>query len=240
MKFRGCSVGQTLQWFVFSCFIRGSDIWASFAARSWSANGQLGTNCLQDDRLFGLSYVPPSPVKDFLSVPTSPASIFVLKLMIPLQFSVRKILQWPLFLFFFFNLPWNAVVFSIALLQHEPFVILMPFYPINVKKLRKYVFLLTQSFDALSFRGGALSEEVLGPRQNHTACTASSGWSMAGRVIEHLKLQGTHKDHKCNDTIDRTPVKNFMGKGNASLSPEQDNVGRNTWIPAYLSIRQKI
>lgn len=80
VKFRGCSVGQTLRRFLFSCFTRGSAIRASFAIRSWSANGQLGTLYLQDDRLIRLSYVPPSAVKDFLSVPTSPVSIFVLKL----------------------------------------------------------------------------------------------------------------------------------------------------------------
>lgn len=48
------SSSGTIQWdwlsnsfcFVF-CFRRGSAIWASFIIWSWSANGQLGTNCLE-------------------------------------------------------------------------------------------------------------------------------------------------------------------------------------------------
>lgn len=183
LKFRDYSVGLTLQQFLFCfCFIRGSAIWASFIIQSWSANGQLGTNCLEGHKLIGLSYVAPSPGKDYISVPSSPVGVFVLKAEWYPPSPVRKVLQWLLFLFFFFHeMLWSSALHFCSL---NTCLILMCFYPIIFKKLRKYVFLLAQIFNVPSFRGGAFSELVLEARQKYTTCAASAGWKMAGHIIE--------------------------------------------------------
>lgn len=53
-------------------------------------------NCVEGHKLVGLCYVAPSPVKNCISVPSSPLRVFVLKAEWYPSSPVMKVLQWPL------------------------------------------------------------------------------------------------------------------------------------------------
>lgn len=65
----------------------------------------MNRNCLEGHKLIRLSYAAPSSVKDYIRVPCSTVSAFVLKDEWDPFSPVRKVLQQPLFLVVCFFFP---------------------------------------------------------------------------------------------------------------------------------------
>lgn len=62
----------------------------------------MNRSCLEGHKLIRVSYVAPSSIKDYIRVPSSSVSAFVLKDEWDLSSPARKVLQQPLFLFLLF------------------------------------------------------------------------------------------------------------------------------------------